>query len=71
MSSTLDLYEFNMYLFDNGDLEELLLFVGNFNMTLATSVMLETGAKVKYRRTLFHGKVARQFDLLYDDVEST
>ena len=37
MSSTSDLYESKMSLFDNGDLEELLLFVRNFNMTLTAS----------------------------------
>ena len=33
-SSTSDLYEFKMYLFENGNPEEFLLFVCNFNMTL-------------------------------------
>ena len=40
MSSTMDLYEFNMYFFDQGEPEELLLFIRNFNMTLlATGTM--------------------------------
>ena len=34
-SSTMDLYEFNIYLFDQGEPEELLLFISNFNMTLS------------------------------------
>ena len=34
MYSTSDLYAFNMSLFDHGDLEEFLLFVCSFNMTL-------------------------------------
>ena len=37
-SSTMDLYEFNISLFDQGEPEELLLFIRNFNMTF-----LETG----------------------------
>ena len=36
-SSTSELYEFKMSLFDNGDLEDFLLSVCNFNITLATS----------------------------------
>ena len=33
-SEVLDLYEFKMTLFNNGDLEEFLLFVRNFEMTI-------------------------------------
>ena len=47
-SATLDIYEFNMDLFDNGDPEEFLFFVQKFNMTLAASETLETGANVYY-----------------------
>ena len=43
---TSDLYEFKMYLFENGDPEVFLLLVRNFNMNLAASGTLETGAKV-------------------------
>ena len=46
-SSTSDLYEFNIYLFHNGDKEEFLFFVHNFNMTRAASMMLEMGTKVQ------------------------
>ena len=70
-SSTSDLYEFKMYLFDNGDREEFLLFVRNFNMTLAASGTLEAGAKIKYLCNLVRGDALRQFDLLSADVEST
>ena len=48
MSPTLptsDLYEFKMSLFYNGYPEEFLLFVHNFNMTLAASGTLEAGVK--------------------------
>ena len=44
-SRTSDLYEFKISLFDNGEPEEFLLFVSNFNMTLAVSGMLEAGTK--------------------------
>ena len=43
--STSDLFEFKMTLFDNGDPEEFLLFVRNFNMTLTASGTQEAGAK--------------------------
>ena len=38
------LYEFKVALFDNGDPEEFLLFVWNFNMTLVASGTLAIGA---------------------------
>ena len=44
-SSLLGLYEFKMALFDNGETEELLLLVWNFNMTFSSSGTLATGAK--------------------------
>ena len=44
--STSDLYEFMISLFDNGEPEDLLLFVHNFNMTLAGTGTLETGANI-------------------------
>ena len=49
--STSDLYELKMSLFENGDSEEFLLFVRNFNITLAASGMPETGAKIQYLQT--------------------
>ena len=70
-SSTSDLYEFRMSLFDNGDPEEFLLFVRNFNMTLAASRILDTGANIQYLCTIVRGEALRQFDLLFSDVEST
>ena len=69
-SSTSDLYEFRMSLFDNGDPEEFLLFVRNFNMTLVASEKLEMGVKVQYLHTLVCGEALCQFGLLYSDVES-
>ena len=69
-SSTSDLYEFKMSLFDNVELEEFLLFVRNFNMTLAASGMMEAGAKVQYLCKLVFGEALHHFDLLFVDVES-
>ena len=63
-SSTSDLYEFNMSLFDHGDLEEFLLFIRKFNITLAATRNLEMEANIQYLCTLLHGKALRQFDLL-------
>ena len=47
-SSTSDLYEFKISLFYNSEMEEFLLFVRNFNMTLAASGTLEADAKFQY-----------------------
>ena len=47
------------------------MFVCNLKMTLDMSGMLEAGAKYQYLRTLAHGETLRQFDSLYDDVESS
>ena len=58
-SSTTCLYNFKMYLFDNGDPEELLLFVCNFNMTIVASGALEADVKVHYICTLVRGEVLR------------
>ena len=46
-SSTSDLYEFKMSLFDNVKPEEFLFFVSYFNTTLAVSGKLEIGAEIK------------------------
>ena len=69
MSTTSELYEFMMFLFDNGDLEEFLLFVCNFNMTLVASGTLDTDAKIQYLCTLVRGEALHQFDLLSADME--
>ena len=55
MPSLSGLYGFKMTLFDNGDPEELFLFVQNFNITLAVSEALVTGAKIQYICTLVCG----------------
>ena len=63
------LYEFNKHFFDNVNLEEFLLFVQNFIITLVTSGTLAMGAKIQYLHTIVCGKLLRHFDLLYADVE--
>ena len=54
-SSTLDLYEFRMSLFDHGNPEEFLLFVWN----------LETDTKVQYLCRLVCGEALHHLDLMY------
>ena len=46
-SSTSYIYEFRVSLFENGDTEEFLLFVRNFNMNFAASGTLEMGTKIQ------------------------
>ena len=58
-----------MSLFDNGKLEEFLLFVCNFNMNLAESGMLEVDTEFQYLCTLVRGEALCQFELLSSDVE--
>ena len=64
-SSTLELYEFKMSLFENDDPEESLLFLRNFNTTIAVPGMLETDAKVQYLRALNRGEELRQFESFF------
>ena len=66
--STSDPYDFKMSLFNNGDPEEFLLFVRNFNITLAASGTLEIGAKIQYIRTIVRGEALRQFESLSADI---
>ena len=65
------LYEFKMNLFDNGYLEEFLLFVCKFSMTLVVPGKILIDAKVKHIFTIVHVEALRQFDLLSYDVEGT
>ena len=71
MTEKLDLYELKMALFDNGNPEEFLLFIGNFQMNLEASRTLTSGAKIQYIYMLVHGEVLRQFDTLSIEVGST
>ena len=70
-SSTSDLYEFKISLFYNGEMEEFLLFVRNFNTTLAASGTMDADAKFQYLCTLVHREALHKFDSLSADVEST
>ena len=70
MSSTLEIYEFRMSLFDHGKPEELLLLVQNFQMTLAATGTLDIEAKVQYLCTLVRGEALCQFNLLSADVKN-
>ena len=54
-SENLDLYELKTALFDNGDHEELFLFIRNFNMSIEASGTLRPGEKVQYLCMLVHG----------------
>ena len=66
----LDLSEFKISLFDNGDPGEFLFFIMGFNVTLEASGTLHYGAKIQYLHTLVHGEVLRQFDTLSAEVGS-
>ena len=70
-SENSDLYEFKMALFDNGELEEFLLFLQNFQMTLKASGMLAAGAKIRYLHMIVRGKALRQLDTLSVELGST
>ena len=63
-----NLYEFRMSLFDHGKPEKFILFVTNFQTTLAATGTLQTEAKVQYFCTLVRGEELRQFDLFSDEV---
>ena len=60
-----------MSLFDHGNMKEFLLFIHNFNTTIAATVMLEMGANINYLCTLACGEQLHQFDLLSPEVENT
>ena len=70
-SSTLELFEFRMSFFDNGELEEFLLFVRNFNMTLAATWTLETSADIQHPPHLVQGAALCKFFSLSDYMDST
>ena len=70
-SSTSEIYEFSMSLFNSGETEEFWLFVRSFNMTLTVLGTLEAVAKVQYLCALVRGEALCQFVSLSDYVEST
>ena len=53
-SEKLDMHEFKMTLFDNGNPEDLILVVQNFNMALKASGTLASNSKLHYFHTLLH-----------------
>ena len=68
-SATSDLYDFKMAFFNNDETEEFLLFISNFNITLAASGTLGKYVKVKHIHTLVRGEALRQFDLISSYME--
>ena len=62
------MYEFKMYLFDNGDPEGLLFFVKFFNMALKASGMLAANAKLQYLLNILYREVPLQFYTLFVQV---
>ena len=69
-SSTSDLYEFKCFCLTNFDLEEFLLFVCNFNMTLAASGTLKADTKFQYLRATVRRELLRHFGPLSSGMES-
>ena len=67
-SATSDIYDFKMALFDNGHPDEFLLFVQNFDMTLAASGTLAMVTKNQYICTLVRGELLRHFYSLSADM---
>ena len=59
-----------MALFDNGEPEEFLLFISNFNMTIKVSGTLNSGANIQYLRTLVRGWALIRFGTFYAEVGS-
>ena len=59
-----------MALFDNGETEEFLLFIRNFQMTLEASGTFAACVKIQYLHTLLNGKALRQLDILFVEARS-
>ena len=60
-----------MVLFDNGKLEDFLLFVQNFKMIVKASGMLTASAKLQYLCTILRSEALRHFDTLCAQMGST
>ena len=67
-SENVEIYEFTMALFDNGELEEFLFFIRDFNTTLKESGMLVVGKNIQCLCTLVSGEVLHKIDSLSDDM---
>ena len=59
-----------MDLFDNGEPEEFLLFIQNYQITIDELVTLGTGANIQYLCILLHGEAIHQLETLSVEVES-
>ena len=55
---------------DNGEPEELLLLVSNFQITLEASGTISDGTNIQYLHMLVRGKALRQLDKLSVEVGS-
>ena len=71
MSQESELYEFKMSLFDNGDPEELLLFISNVHMILKASVTIAAVKNIQYLLTLVCGYALRHFGKFSTEVRIT
>ena len=60
-----------MYLFDNGDPEEFLLLLRNFNTNIAEIGTLDMGANIHHLLTLVSEEASHQFDSLSVEMEIT
>ena len=70
MSKRWDPYDFKMAFFGISEPEEFLLFIQNYNMTLAVSGTLKAGANIKYLCVLVHGETLHHFEALSAELES-
>ena len=70
-SSTSYIYEFRMSLFDHSDPQGFLLFMQNFQITLAATGTLETEAEAQYLRSLVRGEALCRFELVSADARDT
>ena len=57
-----------MVLFDNGNLDEFLLFVHNFQTNLEALVTPAAVTKIQYLCTIVRGKALHQLNILYVEV---
>ena len=65
------LYELKTYLFYNSNLDEFLLFIRNFKITIKASRTIAAGAKIYFLCMLVRGEELRQIDTFYLEVGST
>ena len=70
-SEKLDLHEFKISLFDNGDMEMFFFFISNFQMTLEDSGTLVAGTNIQYICMLVHGEALHQIYMFSAEVVST